>query len=121
MAGLEVVAICDSNRDALNQSADVARFENGRELIASGTVDAVLIATPHDSPTPIRIEALEAGLHVLVEKPISVHEADCERLIAAHQSRKQIFAAMKFPRISGQAVRRPLRKELQYAENTSNL
>ena len=28
---------------------------------------------------------------------------------------------MKFPRISGQAERRPLRKELQYAENTSNL
>jgi predicted dehydrogenase len=31
---------------------------------------------------------------VLVEKPISVHKADCERLIAAHQDRRQVFAAM---------------------------
>jgi predicted dehydrogenase len=33
-------------------------------------------------------------MHVLVEKPISVHKADGERLIAAHQGRRQVFAAM---------------------------
>jgi predicted dehydrogenase len=38
--------------------------------------------------------ALAAGLHVLVEKPISVHKADCERLIAAHRNERQVFAAM---------------------------
>jgi predicted dehydrogenase len=37
---------------------------------------------------------LDQGLHVLVEKPISVHKADCERLIAKARSRKQVFAAM---------------------------
>ena len=56
--------------------------------------DAVLIVTPHYAHTTIGIDALRAGLHVLVEKPISVHKADCERLIAAHKNRKQIFAAM---------------------------
>ena len=49
------------------------------ELIKSGEVDAVLIATPHYSHAPIGIQALEAGLHVLVEKPLCVHKADCER------------------------------------------
>jgi len=35
------------------------------------------------------------GLHVLVEKPISVHKADCERLIAAYKgAKKQVFSAM---------------------------
>ena len=37
---------------------------------------------------------LRGGLHVLVEKPISVHKADCEKLIAAKKNDKQKFAAM---------------------------
>jgi predicted dehydrogenase len=63
-------------------------------MIASGKVDAVLIATPHFSHTTIGIAALQAGLHVLVEKPISVHKADAEKLIAAHTNPRQVFAAM---------------------------
>ena len=51
-------------------------------------------ATPIDHAATIGIAALKAGLHVLVEKPISVHKADCQRLIAAHRSKKQVFAAM---------------------------
>ena len=53
-----------------------------------------MIVTPHYAHTTIGIDMLKAGLHVLVEKPISVHKADCERLIAAHKNRKQVFAAM---------------------------
>jgi predicted dehydrogenase len=69
-------------------------FESSGELIRSGEIDAVLIATPHYSHTTIGIDALTQGLHVLVEKPISVHKADCERLIAAHKFPDQVFAAM---------------------------
>lgn len=70
-------------------------FKDGEELIRSGAVDAVIIATPHYQHTTLGIAALDAGLHVMVEKPISVHKADAERLIAAHARRsKQIFAAM---------------------------
>ena len=42
------------------------------DLIRSGAVDAVIIATPHYQHTTLGIAALEAGLHVMVEKPISV-------------------------------------------------
>lgn len=70
-------------------------FKDGEELIRSGAVDAVIIATPHYQHTTLGIGALEAGLHVMVEKPISVHKADAERLIAAHTQRpRQVFAAM---------------------------
>jgi predicted dehydrogenase len=69
-------------------------FATSEEMIRSGSVDAIIIATPHYLHTTIGIDALKQGLHVLVEKPISVHKADCERLIAAHQNQKQIFAAM---------------------------
>jgi predicted dehydrogenase len=70
-------------------------FKDGEELIRSGAVDAVIIATPHYQHTTLGIATLEAGLHVMVEKPISVHKADAGRLIAAHARRpRQVFAAM---------------------------
>jgi predicted dehydrogenase len=70
-------------------------FQDGEALIRSGAVDAVIVATPHYQHTTLGIAALDAGLHVMVEKPISVHKADAERLIAAHAKRpKQVFAAM---------------------------
>jgi len=72
----------------------VPSFLSSTDLIRSGLVDAVLIATPHFSHTPTGIEALEAGLHVVVEKPISAQKSDCERLIAAHRDPKQVFCAM---------------------------
>ena len=60
----------------------------------NGEVDAVIIATPHYDHTIIGIDALEQGLHVLVEKPISVHKNDAKKLIAAHTNKDQVFAAM---------------------------
>jgi len=90
----ELTAVCDSNPEKLTSYADLKSFTDVSAMITSGEIDAILIATPHYSHTTIGIEALNAGLHVLVEKPISVHKADCERLIKAHRSRKQVFAAM---------------------------
>lgn len=90
-----LAAVCDILPERLKPfGGGVRTFADSRELIRSGVADAVLIATPHYGHTTIGIDALEQGLHVLVEKPISVHKADCERLIAAHRSRRQRFAAM---------------------------
>ena len=70
-------------------------FTDGLDLIKSGTVDAVIIATPHFQHTSLGIAAFEAGLHVMVEKPISAHKADAERLIAVRrQHPKLVFGAM---------------------------
>lgn len=89
-----VTAVADPNKAAFRNFSEVGLFTDSPALIHSGEVDAVLIATPHYAHTTIGVEALEAGLHVLVEKPISVHKADCERLIAAHKNPNQVFAAM---------------------------
>jgi len=70
-------------------------FADGMDLIRSGEVDAVIIATPHYQHTTLGIAALDTGLHILVEKPISVHKADAERLIAAADARpRSVFSAM---------------------------
>lgn len=96
--GLRLTAVCDVDESAFKRvekhREKLEFFTDAAALIKSGSVDAVLVATPHYGHTTIGIEALQAGLHVLVEKPISAHKADCERLIAAHQGDEQIFGAM---------------------------
>jgi predicted dehydrogenase len=91
---LQLAAVAESNPEKLAQLPGVKAFASFEEMAASGLIDAVLIATPHFQHTSLGIQALQAGLHVLVEKPISVHKADAERLIAAHTRPDQVFAAM---------------------------
>jgi predicted dehydrogenase len=89
--------VCDLEPAKCAAFAGIRSFGDSRALIRSGEVDAVVIATPHYGHTTIGIDGLGQGLHVLVEKPISVHKADCERLIAAYRRRPrraQQFAAM---------------------------
>lgn len=92
-----LTAVCNPGPSALEpfaKTTDLAAYADSQELIESGKVDAVLIATPHYAHTTVGVAALNAGLHVLVEKPIAVHKADAQRLIAAHKRRRQVFAAM---------------------------
>ena len=91
----ELVAVSDAVPAKLERYMPLKTFTDGEELIRSGLVDAVIIATPHYQHTTLGIAALKQGLHVMVEKPISAHKADAERLIAAHkQHPKQVFAGM---------------------------
>jgi predicted dehydrogenase len=95
--GMQLTALADSSDPAIRapELAGIPAFPPGDAILRSGLVDAVLIATPHYTHTTVGIAALKAGLHVLVEKPISVHKADAQRLIAAHRGRsRQVFAAM---------------------------
>jgi predicted dehydrogenase len=94
VACVELTAVADVVPDLAQRYPGQKTFTSGEDLIRSGVVDAILIATPHYSHTPLGIAGLQNGLHVLVEKPISVHKADCERLIAARRDSKQVFAAM---------------------------
>ena len=97
IGNLDLAAVC-TRRIALCR--DIASkyncigFTDYRELLTAKAADAVIITTSHYSHTTIGIDALNAGLHVLIEKPISVHKADCQRLISAHTDKKQVFAAM---------------------------
>ncbi len=68
-------------RKALPESVKV--FADGRELIFSGSCEAVLIAVPHFQHEPMTVAALEAGLHVLCEKPAAVQAERAERMIRA--------------------------------------
>ncbi len=92
-----LVAVCDTDPEALARFPGVPGFADSGALFAANLADAVLIATPHYDHTPLAISALAAGLHVLTEKPLAVHKADCLRMLAAYEARpkrEQVFAEM---------------------------
>jgi predicted dehydrogenase len=93
---IELSAVCDPKPDRCEPFPQARYFASVGELIRDGGIGALLIATPHFSHSTIGIAALEAGLHVLMEKPISVHKAEAARLIDVWQARegRQVFAAM---------------------------
>jgi predicted dehydrogenase len=91
---LELTAVSDMDTARFARVPGVKGFAQVDDMMSSGLIDAILIATPHYDHTSLGIKALKAGLHVMVEKPISVHRADAERLIAAYSNKKQVFAAM---------------------------
>jgi predicted dehydrogenase len=57
-----------------------------RRLLSDPEVGAVVIATPHPSHAELSALALGAGRHVLVEKPVGVHKAECQRVLAVHEA-----------------------------------
>ena len=94
---VSLTAVCDVIPERAQAAAErygCTPYYDSDKLLADHVCDAVLIATPHYAHTTIGIAAMQAGYHVLVEKPISVHRADCERLIAAHEDKNIVFAAM---------------------------
>jgi Predicted dehydrogenases and related proteins len=94
---VELAAVCDKMPEKAHAAAEQYQcpaYTDYTQLLRDHVCEAVLIATPHYDHTTIGIAALESGHHVLVEKPISVHKADCERLITAHKDKSLVFAAV---------------------------
>lgn len=94
----ELTAVSDAFAPSLEpfkNKPGLKTFASAEEMIRSKEIDALVIATPHFLHTTLGIDALKNGLHVMVEKPISAHKADAERLIAVAQAHpKQVFGGM---------------------------
>ncbi|HEX4582616.1 MAG TPA: Gfo/Idh/MocA family oxidoreductase [Acidobacteriaceae bacterium] len=63
-------------------------YEQFPEMLASGNVDAVYIATPNWRHAEFVLPALAAGIHVLVEKPLEIDSARCQKILDAQRSSK---------------------------------
>ena len=66
----------------MGEQYDVVHTTDLDELLGNEYVDAVYIATPHYLHAPLSIEALQAGKHVLVEKPIATKLEDADAMLA---------------------------------------
>src|SRR6478672_8126704 len=83
----QFVAVCDLNEETARSIADERKVEwttNWRDLI--GKIDAVSLAVPTEAHCEIACGLLEAGIHVLVEKPISRTLDEADQMIKAAQN-----------------------------------
>jgi predicted dehydrogenase len=80
----KIVAICGRNRERAQEMADKWGiphvFTDYHALIERGLVQALIISTPNDLHYPITMKALEAGLHVLCEKPLAMNYGEAKRM-----------------------------------------
>ncbi|MEI7027104.1 Gfo/Idh/MocA family protein [Paenibacillus sp. y28] len=97
--GAQLAAVCDTRQSQLDWAErelgeGVARFDRVEALLASGTVDGVLIATPHYDHAEIAIQAFRNGLHVLVEKPAGVYTKQVRLMNEAAAASDRVFGIM---------------------------
>ncbi len=92
---IEIAAVCDVNLAAAERQAErfgCPYFADHREMLAAIRPDAVAVLAPHPFHAAIAIDCLNAGAHVLVEKPIAVQVAEADRMIAAAEQAGRLLA-----------------------------
>jgi predicted dehydrogenase len=81
-----IVAVCDQNERAARDMAGRARirgiYSDFSEMLRQEELDFVDICTPPRAHARLSVEAMEAGLHVLIEKPMAVSLAEADEMVA---------------------------------------
>jgi predicted dehydrogenase len=92
-AALQAVADLDEeSARQLAQEHQARAYADYRAMLERESLDAVVIATPHHLHAPMGLEALEAGLHVLVEKPIAVRVSEADRMVELAGRKSRVLA-----------------------------
>lgn len=95
MPGIELAALCTRRADRLKEVADRfgvrRRYTDYRQLLADEEVDAVSIVTHIYDHRDITIDALRAGKHVLLEKPMAPDVDQCDAILAAARTARGLF------------------------------
>jgi len=106
-ADVDLVAICDVDNNVIQRRlADYAKlrknipktYSDYRELLKDKSIDAVVIGTPDHWHCKIMIDAVKAGKHVYVEKPIANTIAECQLMVAAQEKTGKVVQAGQWQR-----------------------
>lgn len=94
---VEIVALCDlivERAQEAQKKYDIPNAKittNYKELMADSTIDIIYVLTPNVSHCEITVAALEAGKHVLCEKPMAASTEDAEKMMDAWKKSGKIF------------------------------
>ena len=83
LPGVTLAAVCDRSRpaaEALAEAHGARVFSDAAEMLVAGACDAVHVLTPPPSHQKLALEAIAAGQHVLVEKPVALSARGAKRI-----------------------------------------
>jgi predicted dehydrogenase len=107
MPDVDLVAICDVDNNVIQKRlADYAKLRKNipktytdyRELLNDKKIDAVVIGTPDHWHCKMMVDAVKAGKHVYVEKPVANTIAECNIMIAAQEKTGKVVQAGQWQR-----------------------
>jgi len=78
---LAISALSEKSRKKAEELFNVDTYADYKDLLARKDIDAVSVVIPNNLHAKVTIDALKAGKHVLVEKPMALSTVDCERMI----------------------------------------
>jgi len=84
---IEMVAFCDIIEEKAKKAAkdfgtkDAKVYLDYKKLLEDKTIDIVHVLTPNSSHCPISCDALEAGKHVMCEKPMAISAAEAQKMV----------------------------------------
>jgi predicted dehydrogenase len=94
----EIVAIAARNEvrlQSLGEKYGIEHlFTDVQSLIDSGTIDAIIVATPDEHHHPITMAAIKAGIHVMCEKPLAMNAVDAKEMLDAVEAAGLIHNVM---------------------------
>ena len=99
MPEAELIGVCDSMAERADRAAaqyGTKAYYSYRDFFDKSKPEAVIIAVPHYDHEPIAIEAFGRGIHVMTEKPITVHVNGAKHMIAAYEEAKKKYPALLF-------------------------
>ena len=86
-AGMSPVAVADIDPTRLTAAAEefpgIETYPSATDMLRQADVDLVGIITPHNTHADLALECLNAGKHVVTEKPFALTTDECDRMIAA--------------------------------------
>lgn len=99
--GIELAGVCDTDPEALEAAVagtGAPGFASLAEALETAAPDVVHVCTPHDAHVDATLTALEAGVHVIQEKPVAHTLAEAQRLVDA-VARLQARAGRRAPKV----------------------
>lgn len=101
-AGITLHGVASSKPEAVKADHPEALvYETPEEMFADDAIDLVIVASPTPTHTPLAIAALEAGKHVIVDKPFAATVADADAMIAAAKKAGRILTCFQNRRWDG--------------------
>jgi predicted dehydrogenase len=92
---VKLTAACDINEKAANDFVAPLSisniYTNAKELLEKADIDAVDICTTHDTHYQITMDAIDAGKHILLEKPMAIKMDDCREMVKKADKAGVIF------------------------------